>query len=139
MPPQTNLQANLTAEIVRDAARLGLDHPVDAATNAVRSAPAAPRPAPSVAVPRDAVSEKDAAGPPGGAAPGLLGWLRRYWCAVQESRMRRRMRLDLADLSEAQLKDIGCSRTDIDHIAAHRALQRLKESTAYLMTSRGLM
>ncbi|WP_315740305.1 MULTISPECIES: DUF1127 domain-containing protein [unclassified Bradyrhizobium] len=135
MPPQTNL----TAEIARDGAAPGLDRPMAAATNAVRGVQAAPRPSASITVLRDAVSEKDAAGPPGAAAPGLLGRLARYWLVFQEGRRLRRMRVDLRDLSEAQLIDIGLTRGDIDHIAAHRALERFKRSTAHLMMSRGVM
>ncbi|GLH76390.1 hypothetical protein SSBR45G_12980 [Bradyrhizobium sp. SSBR45G] len=135
MPPQTHL----TAEIARDGAALGLDRAKTAAANAARGVQAAPRPAASIAVLRDAVSEKDAAGPPGAAAPGWLGRLAQYWLAFQDGRRRRRMRLDLSDLSEAQLVDIGLSRVDIDHIAAHRALERFKDNTAHLMMSRGVM
>ncbi|BAM89215.1 conserved hypothetical protein [Bradyrhizobium oligotrophicum S58] len=135
MPPQTHL----TAEIARGAAPLGLDRPIAAATNAACGVPAAPRPAASIAVLRDAVSEKDAAGPPGAAGPGLFSLLAQYWLAFQDGRRLRRMRIHLHDLSEAQLMDIGLPRGDIEHIAAHRALERLKDNTVHLMMSRGVM
>ncbi|WP_316163271.1 DUF1127 domain-containing protein [Bradyrhizobium sp. SZCCHNRI20481] len=136
MPPQTNL----TAEIARDGARLGLDHAKTAATNAARGVPAASRPDAAITVLRNAVPEKNAAGPPGGAAtPRPLGLLAHYWRAFQDGRRLRRMRIHLRDLSEAQLMDIGLPRSDIEHIAAHRALERLKDSTTHLMMSRGVM
>ncbi|MGC2780591.1 MAG: DUF1127 domain-containing protein [Bradyrhizobium sp.] len=134
MPPQTNL----TAEISRDAARLGLDRPVVAA-NAARGVPTAPRPDAAITVLRNAMPEKNAAGPPGAATPGPLGLLAHYWRAFHDGRRLRRMRIHLRDLSEAQLMDIGLPRSDIEHIAAHRALERLKDSTAHLMMSRGVM
>jgi len=71
--------------------------------------------------------------------PSLFSSLGRYWLAFQDSRRRRRLRVSLCDLSEAQLMDIGLAQNDIDHIAAHRALERLKDNTAHLLTSRGVM
>ncbi|WP_257165579.1 DUF1127 domain-containing protein [Bradyrhizobium sp. SRS-191] len=127
MPPQTHL----TAEI----AHLDLVRPTTA--NAARDVPAAPRPAASITVLRDAISEKDAAAPPG--ASGRLGLFARLWQSFQERRRLRQMRIHLANLSEAQLIDIGLGRADIEHIAAHRALENLKDKTAHLMLSRGVM
>ncbi|CCD98172.1 DUF1127 domain-containing protein [Bradyrhizobium sp. STM 3809] len=133
MPPQTHL----TAEIARNAALLGLDRPIAVATSAARDVPAAPRPVASITVLRDAISEKDAAAPPG--APGRPGLFARLWQAFQDGRRLRRMRIQLVDLSEAQLIDIGVDRADIEHIAAYRALEKLKDNTAQLMMSRGVM
>lgn len=133
MPPQTHL----TDEIARNAATR--DRPLTLLKNAVHQAPAAPRPDASVTVLRDALSEKNAAGPPGLTAPGLFGLFAGYWLAFQESRRRRMMRLHLRDLSEAQLVDIGLTQGDLDHIAAHRALDRLRHDMANVMMSRGVM
>ncbi|MGJ4928014.1 DUF1127 domain-containing protein [Bradyrhizobium sp. HKCCYLS2038] len=47
--------------------------------------------------------------------------------------------MTLRDLSEAQLIDIGLARSDIEHLAAHRELEKLKDGTAQLMMSRGVM
>jgi len=136
MPPH---QTTLTAEIARDAASLRLDFPIAGTTNAAGDAsPAARQDAPIAAL-RDALSEKDAAAPPGTSVPSLFSSLGRYWLAFQDSRRRRRLRVSLCDLSEAQLMDIGLAQNDIDHIAAHRALERLKDNTAHLLTSRGVM
>ena len=132
MPPQTHLK------IAHDATRRGLDRP-SAAAKAGRGVLHAPRPDAPIAAQRGAASEKDAAGPPGVAVPGFFGWLARQWIAFRESCRRRMMRLHLRDLSEAQLIDIGLNRGDIEHIAAHRALEKLKDSTARLMISRGVM
>ncbi|MGJ4965755.1 DUF1127 domain-containing protein [Bradyrhizobium sp. HKCCYLRH3061] len=133
MPPQTHL----TAEIARNAATR--DRPLTLLKNAAHQVPAAPRPNASVTLLRDALSEKNAAGPPGLTARGLFGLLASSWLAFQESRRRRRMRLYLSDLSEAQLVDIGLTQGDLDHIAAHRALERLRHDTANVMMSRGVM
>ncbi|MGJ4886662.1 DUF1127 domain-containing protein [Bradyrhizobium sp. HKCCYLRH3099] len=133
MPPQTHL----TAGTARDAAPLSVVRHVIAKTNATGAAQAAPRPnAPTPAL--RVVSDKDAAAPPGAAA-GLISWLGQSWQAFQESRRRRKLRAHLRDLSEAQLLDIGLSRSDIEHLAAHRALERLKYDTTHLMMSRGVM
>ncbi|CCD91821.1 conserved hypothetical protein [Bradyrhizobium sp. ORS 375] len=132
MPPQTHL----TAETARDAAPLGLVRTVAAKAN-VAAVQAAPRPNVPTAALR-VVSDKDAAAPPGAAA-GRFSWLGQSWQAFQESRRRRKMRVHLRDLSEAQLLDIGLSRSDIEHLAAHRALERLKFDATHLMMSRGVM
>ncbi|CAL78254.1 hypothetical protein BRADO4516 [Bradyrhizobium sp. ORS 278] len=137
MPPHTHL----TAEIARDAAPLGLDRPIATKTiatktNAARDVPTAPRPA-SVTLLREAAPEKNAAAPPG--ISGLRGMLAQLWHAFQDGRRLRRLRIQLVDLSETQLIDIGVNRADIEHIAAHRALEKLKDNTAHLMMSRGVM
>ncbi|NPU68918.1 hypothetical protein HL667_28220 [Bradyrhizobium sp. 83012] len=133
MPPQTHL----TAEIARDAATR--NRPLTLVKNAAHQAPAAPRSEASATVLRDVVSEKNAAGPPGGAASWLFRGIARSWHAFQDSCRRRRMRLHLRDLSEAQLIDIGLSQGDLDHLAAHRALERLRYDMANTMMSRGVM
>ncbi|XUM20685.1 DUF1127 domain-containing protein [Bradyrhizobium oligotrophicum S58] len=133
MPPQTHL----TAEIARDAATRG--RPLTLVKNAVNQVPAAPRPDASITLLRDALSEKNAAGPPDLTARGLFGLIAAYWLAFQDSRRRRRMRLHLRDLSEAQLVDIGLTQGDLDHIAAHRAIERLRYEMADVMMSRGVM
>ena len=38
----------------------------------------------------------------------------------------------MRDLSERQLMDIGLTPGDIDYIAAHRAVERLRDGTTYL-------
>ncbi|UFZ06240.1 DUF1127 domain-containing protein [Bradyrhizobium ontarionense] len=136
MPPH---QTSLTAEIERDAAGLGLDRPIASTKNITGGVPAAPRPDASIAALRDALSEKDAAGPPAAAAPSVLSLLTRYWLAFQDSRRRRRMRVSLRDLSESQLMDIGLTPGDIDYIAAHRAVERVRDSMTYQLMCRGVM
>lgn len=133
MPPQ---QTNSTSEIKPNAAGLGLD-PIALTRNAAGHALAAARPDASIAALRDALSEKDAAGPPAASTRSLFGLLERYWRAFQEGRRRRRGRATLLELSERQLMDIGLTRDEIDAMAPHRAIERLRDSTRYL--SRGLM
>jgi uncharacterized protein YjiS (DUF1127 family) len=133
MPPQTQL----TAELARDAATRV--RPLTLVKNAAHQAPAAPRSDASITVMRDALSEKNAAGPPGSTAPWLFSLIARSWHAFQDSRRRRRVRFHLRDLSEAQLMDIGLTQGDLDHIAAHRAVERLRYDMANVMMSRGVM
>jgi uncharacterized protein YjiS (DUF1127 family) len=136
MPPQ---QTNLTSETGRDAAELGLDLSIALVKGAMGGALAAPRPDASIAVLRDALSEKDAAGPPAASTQSVLSLIERYWRAFQEGHRRRRMRVSLHDLSERQLMDIGLTPGDIDYIAGHRAIERLRDGTTYLWLSRGVM
>ena len=126
MPPQ---QTNLTSETGRDAAGLGL------ANDAMVEALATPRPNASIATPDDALSEKDAAGLTAASTRSVLGLLKRYWRAFQERRQRQRLRASLHDLSDRELKDIGVTREEIDHIAPHRAIDALRDR----IHSRGVM
>jgi len=134
MPPH---QTNLTPEPESDAAGLGLDLSIALAKNAMGDALVAARPDASIAALRDALSEKDAAGPPAAPTRSLFSLLERFWLAFQESRRRRRLRAILCDLNERQLMDIGLTPGDIDYIAAHRALERLRDDATYLWPSRG--
>jgi uncharacterized protein YjiS (DUF1127 family) len=127
MPPQ---QADLTSETKRDTAAIGLD--LASVKDAMGGALPVARHDASIAALRDALSEKDAAGPPAAAARSVFSLLDRYWCAFQESRRRRRLGVSLRDLSERQLMDIGLTPGDIDYIAAHRAVERLRDGTTYL-------
>jgi uncharacterized protein YjiS (DUF1127 family) len=79
-----------------------------------------------------ALSEKEAAGPPGTSARSVLSLLKRSWRAFQERRQRQRVRATLHDLSERELMDIGVTSADIDYIAAHRAFDRLRDGMTYL-------
>lgn len=136
MPPQ---QTNLTSESGRDAAALGLDRSIALANDITGDALAAARPDASIAALRDALAEKDAAGPPAVSTPGILSWLKRCWRTLQEQRQRRRSLGSVHHLSDRELMDIGLTRGELDYIAAHRALERLRDSTTYLMLSRGVM
>jgi uncharacterized protein YjiS (DUF1127 family) len=128
MPPQ---QTNLTSETGRDAAALGLDLSIALVKDAMGEALAAARPDASIVALRDALSEKDAAGPPAASTRNVLGLLKGYWRAFQERRQRQRLRASLHDLSDRELMDIGVTRAEIDCIAAHRAIDRLRDGTTY--------
>ena len=136
MPTQ---QTNLTSETGRDAAGLGLDFSAlvkDARDDAL----AAVRPNAAIAALDGALSEKDAVGPPAASTRSVLSLLTRYWRAFQERRQRQRLRATLCDLSDRELTDIGVTRAEIDCIAAHRAIDSLRDGTTYLwMLSRGVM
>ena len=137
MPPQ---QMNLTSETRRNAAGLGLDLSIALVKDAVVEASAAARPDASIVALRDALSEKDAAGPPAASTRSVLSLLKGYWRAFQQQRQRQRLRSSLYDLSDRELIDIGVTRAEIDCIAAHRALDRLRDGTTHVwMLSRGVM
>jgi len=137
MPPQ---QTNLTSGTGRDAAGLGLDLSIASVKDGMGEALAAARPDGSIVAPRDALSEKDAAGAPAASTRSVSNLLRGYWRAFQNWRQRRRLRAGLHDLSDRGLMDIGVTRAEIDYIAAHRAIDRLRDGTAQLwMLSRGVM
>jgi uncharacterized protein YjiS (DUF1127 family) len=135
MPPQ---QTNFTSETGRDAAGLGLDLSLALAKNAAGDALAAASPNASIAALRDALLEKDAAGPPAALVRGVFSLLERYWRGLQEGRRRRRIRVSLRDLDERQLMDIGLTPGDIEYIVAHRAIEKLRDGTTHLWVSRGV-
>jgi uncharacterized protein YjiS (DUF1127 family) len=136
MPPQQNL----TSETGRDAAGLGLDLSIALVKNAMGEALAEARPDGSIVALRDALSEKDAAGAPAAPTRSVLSLLKGYWRAFQKRHQRRRLRGSLHDLSDRELRDIGVTRDEIDCIAAHRAIDRLRDGTAHLwIRSRGVM
>ena len=116
MPPQ---QTNRTSEPDRGAARLRFDF-----TNA------------SV---KDALSEKQAAGPPAASTRNVLRSLRGYWRTFRERRRRNKLRVSVNDLSDRQLMDIGLTTGDIERIVAHRAFERLRDGTTYPWLSRGVI
>lgn len=137
MPPQ---QTNLTSETGRDAAGLGLDLSVAFVKDAMGEASAAVRPDAAIAALRDASSEKNAAGPPAGSTRSVLSLLKGCWRALQEQRQRQRSRASLHGLSDRALMDIGVTRAEIDCIAAHRAIDRLRDRATHLWTlPRGVM
>jgi uncharacterized protein YjiS (DUF1127 family) len=82
----------------------------------------------SVAWVKDAMDDGLAAS----STRGILNWLKRCWRTFQQRRQRHASRIDVRDLSERELKDIGLPSAEIERIAAHRALDRLRDGTAYL-------
>lgn len=88
---------------------------------------------------RDAFSEKEATGRLAASTRSILSSLKRYWRAFQERRQRERLRVSLHDLTDRDLMDIGLTRGDIEYIVAQRAIERLRDGTAYLWLSRGVM
>jgi uncharacterized protein YjiS (DUF1127 family) len=138
--PMPTQQTNFTSETGRDAAGLGRDLSVVLLKDAMDGVSAAPRAVAAIAALDDALSEKDAAGPPVPSTRSVLNLLKRYWRRFQEGRQRQRLRASLCELSDRQLRDIGVTSAEIDYIAAHRTLDRLKDGTAHLWTrSRGVM
>ena len=128
MPTQ---QTNLTSETEQDAAALGLDLSIALVKEALGDTLTAARPNASIAALDDALSEKDA-GRTAASTRSVLSLFKRYWRAFRERR--------LHDLSDRELMDIGVTRGEIDYIARHRAIDRLRDSTMHLwILSRGVM
>ena len=136
MPPQ---QTNLTSETGRDAAGLRLNLAIGLVKDVSGNALAEACPDASIAALRDAFSEKEAAGPPVASPRSVPSLLQGYWRAFRKRRQRERLRVSLHDLSDRELMDIGLTRSDIDHIVAGRAIDRLRDGTTYLWMSRGVM
>jgi uncharacterized protein YjiS (DUF1127 family) len=115
MPPQ---QTNLTSETEQDADL-------------------------SIALMKDAVADALAARPARLAAAStqsVSGLLKRYWHAFQDRLAHRMLRTSLHDLNEKTLIDIGIPPGEIERIAAHRAIDELRDGTAHLwIVSRGVM
>ena len=136
MPTQPT---NLTSEAECDAAVLGLDLSITLAKEAMSGTLAASRSDVPMVAPDDALSEQDAAGVTA-VSIRLLSSLKRYWRGFRDWRQCQRLRANLHDLSDRDLMDIGVTRSEIDYIVAHRAIDRLRDSTMYLwIQSRGVM
>lgn len=130
MPPQLT---NISPGIEGDAARRGLS--IVSAKNAVDAALAARLKASAAAL-DDALSEKDAAGPPVASTRSAFSLLKRCWLALLQRRQD--PQLNLQDLSDRELMDIGLTRGEVDYLTPHRAIDRLRDSTRYLLNRGGM-
>ena len=140
MPPQ---QTNVTFgrdEFIAPDTVIGRDVSITLVQDAVDDTLEAAPPNASIALLDGALSRQDATGKTGASTRRALSFLRRCWRAFQERRQRQRLRLSLHHLSDRELMDIGITRGEIDFIAAHRAIDRLRDGTTHLwMLSRGVM
>ncbi|MBR0964624.1 hypothetical protein JQ554_12820 [Bradyrhizobium diazoefficiens] len=121
MPPQ---QTNISPGIGDDAARRGLNLSIASAKSAVDQALAARLKASAAAL-DDALSEKDAAGPPAASTRSILSLLRRSWNAFREQRQS--PAVGLQDLTNSELMDIGLTRDEIDYITPERVIDKLRD------------
>ena len=133
MPPQ---QTCFFFGFVGVVARRGLNLSIVQAKNAIDQALAARLKASAAAL-DDALSEKDAAGPPAASTRGVLALLRQFWGVLQARR--RGPQLNLQDLSDRELADIGLTRGEIDYLTPQRAVERRRDSTAAFLWNRGGM
>lgn len=134
MPPQlTNISPGNKA----DAARRGLTLSIVSAKNAVDQALAARLEASAAAL-DNALPDKDAASPAAASTRSVLGLLRRVWLAFQERRRRQSLRINLHELSDRELMDIGLTRSEIDYLTPQRAIDTLRDSTRYLWNRGGM-
>ena len=132
MPPHLT---NISPGIEGDAARHRLNLSIVQARDAIDQALAARLKASAAAL-DDALSEKDAAGPPAAATWSVLGLLRQYWRAFQERRQN--PQLTLQDLSDRELMDIGLTRGEVDYLTPQRAIEKLRDSTTHLWSRGGM-
>ena len=93
----------------------------------------------AIAALRDAFSEREAAGPPAASTRSAFALLLGCWRAFRRWRQRESVRVSLHDLSDRELMDIGLTRSDVDYIAAGRAIERLRDGTGHPWPSRGAM
>jgi len=124
MPPH---QTNLTSDTARDAAARSVDLSIALVKDVMDNALAAARPDAAVVLSHDAVSDKQAAGPPLASTPSVASLLQRYWLVFQDRLRRARVRASLHHLSDRELMDIGVTRAEIDYIAAHQAHGSLRD------------
>jgi len=132
MPPQ---QTTITPGTQGDAARRGLDLSIVQAKDAINQALTARLKASAAAL-DDALSEKDAAGPPAASTRSVPGLLKQYWRAFQQRRQS--PRVTLRDLSDRELRDIGLTRGEIDYLTPQRAIDTLRDRTRYLLSRGGM-
>ena len=57
-----------------------------------------------------------------GSTRRVSSFFKRYWDAFQERGKRERLRADLSDLNDWELRDIGITRGEIDYIASNRSI-----------------
>jgi uncharacterized protein YjiS (DUF1127 family) len=124
-------QTSHTSEPGRDNAGLNVTVVKDASGMALTEA----CPNASIAAPRHASSEKQAAGPPVASTRSVWGLLREYWRAFRKRRQRKRSCVSVHELSDRALKDIGLIPGHIDYLAARRTIERLGDDTMYLWRS----
>lgn len=134
MPPQLT---NISPGIESDAARRGLTLSIVSAKNAVDQALAARLEASAAAL-DNGLPDKDAASPAAASTRSVLGLLRRVWLAFQERRRRQSLRINLHELSDRELMDIGLTRSEIDYLTPQRAIDMLRDSTRYLWNRGGM-
>ena len=132
MPPQLT---NISSGIEGDAARRGLNLSIVSAKSAVDQALAARLKASAAAL-DNALSDKNAAGPTAASTRSVLGLLKQYWRAFRERRQN--LQLSLQDLSDRELKDIGLTRSEIDHLTPQRSINTLRDSARYLLNRGGM-
>jgi uncharacterized protein YjiS (DUF1127 family) len=52
----------------------------------------------------------------------VSSFFKRYWGAFQERRKRQRLLVNLCDLTDRELMDIGISRGEINYVASNRGI-----------------
>ncbi|MDA9408627.1 DUF1127 domain-containing protein [Bradyrhizobium sp. CCBAU 45384] len=130
MPPQLT---DISPGIEGEAARRGLTLSIVQAKSAIDQALAERLKASASALDG---ALPDAAGPTAAPRPSLLGLLQRAWLAFLARRQNPQVALQ--DLSDRELVDIGLTRGEVDYLSPQRAIDKLRDSTMYLWSGRGM-
>ena len=56
------------------------------------------------------------------STPHVFRFCKAYWAVFQERRKRERVRADLYDLNDRELRDIGITRGEIEYVASNRSI-----------------
>jgi uncharacterized protein YjiS (DUF1127 family) len=127
MPPQLT---DISPGIEGEAAKRGLNLSIVSAKSAIDQALAARLKASAAAL-DGTLPDKGAAG-----RYGVLGLIKRAWLAFLERRQS--AQVNLQDLSDRELRDIGLTRGEIDYLTQQRAIDTLRDSTRYLLSRGGM-
>jgi uncharacterized protein YjiS (DUF1127 family) len=127
MPPQLT---DISPGIEGEAARRRLNFAVVSAKDAIDQALVARLKASANAL------DKEAAGPAAAPRRSVLAPLKRAWLAFWERRLN--SPLNLQDLSDRELMDIGLTRSEIDYLTPQRAIDALRDNTRYLWNRGGM-
>ncbi|KRQ10386.1 DUF1127 domain-containing protein [Bradyrhizobium manausense] len=130
MPPQLT---DISPGIEGEAARRGLTLSIVQAKSAIDQALAERLKASASALDGAVL---DAAGPTAASTPTLLGLLKQAWLAFLARRQN--PQVTLQDLSDRELMDIGLTRGEVDYLSPQRGIDKLRDSTMYLWSGRGM-
>ncbi|MBC9877452.1 DUF1127 domain-containing protein [Bradyrhizobium sp. INPA01-394B] len=131
MPPQ---QTDISPGIEVDAAKRGLNLAIVSAKDTIDQALVARLKASAKAL--DKALDKDAAGPAAAPRRSVLAPIKRAWLAIWERHQR--PQVNLQDLSDRELRDIGLTRSEVDYLTPQRAIDALRDHTRYLWNRGGM-
>lgn len=123
--------SSLSPDTARAATEPRADIPITVPHHMTNAGEAPAGPKSAIAAVHAALSNWPAARAPAGWSWRILKLCESCWHAFQEQRRRQKLRVVLSRLSERELMDIGVTSTEIDCIAAHRTIDRLRDGTTH--------